>query len=1314
MRERSIFIEALEKDDPAAQAAFLDAACGGDSALRQRIEILLQAHSAAGGLLDRPAVSPAGHTGDDAQYAHTVASESATERVGARLGPYKLLQQIGEGGMGTVWMAEQIEPVRRMVALKIIKPGMDSSQVIARFEAERQALAVMDHPNIAKVFDAGTSDAGRPYFVMELVKGTPITTYCDEHRLALRERLGLFVAICQALQHAHQKGIIHRDIKPSNVLVAPYDGHPVVKVIDFGVAKATGQRLTERTMFTEFGAIVGTLQYMSPEQAELNNQDVDTRSDIYSLGVLLYELLTGTTPLDMKRLRGSALAAVLLAINEDEPPKPSTRLTDSQDSLPSVAAQRHSDPIRLPKLVRGELDWIVMKALEKNRTRRYETAGGLARDVDRFLLDEPVEACPPTVRYRLRKFLRKHRPLVSGVAAVFVALCLAVAGTTYGLNEARRQRDVARQSQSAAEDARKAEAKERAIAQAMAIAESKAAQNAAVALIEADTQRGKALEEKERAEKAEAQAVNEREREAQARGQALDALARSQLDQAHAVRLAGLSGRRWTALDLVKRAEVLRSRESASVAQPADAAGDDNATRGVLYASLPSQAELRSAAIAALLLADARVARVYNGFTHSVSPDGQFAVCASIEPEKKSGAVTIIDLQTGDIARRWEGKEAEPLSGLLLALGPRAEQLAVLSLDQRKIKVWDVKEKKLLRTLTRPSRPPGNADGDNRDRTPATPATTETIRQLTFSPDGRCLAGILTGQALEAFVALWQQDGPAEGQTLAAVQGVPLVSVAFSPDSACLAFASQAKQATVWNIAENRAKYTFELPIVTDGAVVFDPSGERLAIHGREGEAKSTSSSRLLLWEIAENREVARLDTGAIVSTTPISFAPDGRRVAVSGSNRTIAVFSLPISALGGAPPVRVNNGLLPQTIAWSASGKLLSGGLDGLKQWELASSEAVSAVQLDTDQAPHGVSRLALSPDGETIAVEAWPGPECILYNLVSGQRIRILETTIDVGNVGLRFSPDAKQLMRFGQSGLRIWDVQSGEVQQQPAEQPAVQAVTSVGVRPTGGVLVADAPSTGQFTIFDTAAGKVVWQPQQRKFGTAALVSPDGQFAVAYQVFAVGGGERPIQVWNLDRNQQRCMIPSPPGKSFQTLLEISPDSRWIATFHFGGDVAKAFPRGTPESRSAVEALTGSANLVTAPTMLTFGAGFSGFVHPDQPWFGDVWNAETGERHCQIQGPVNIENYAFSPNGRYLAVGLRGGAVRVWDIPAAKELFDWQRPAGSTETQAVPHQIAFTSDSSTLAVPDLNSPTLHLLNLTRLKEQLKETSLDW
>jgi serine/threonine protein kinase len=389
---------------------------------------------------------------------------SPEERSGAVLaGRYKLLERIGEGGMGSVWKAQQTEPVKRTVAVKLIKGGGDSRAVLARFEAERQALALMDHPNIARVLDAGTTERGAPYFVMELVKGVPITKFCDDRKLTPRQRLELFVPVCQALQHAHQKGIIHRDVKPSNVLVALYDDRPVPKVIDFGVAKATIAPLTDATLHTGFGALVGTPQYMSPEQATLNNLDIDTRSDIYSLGVLLYELLAGSPPFNRKELEKAGMLEILRVIREEEPPKPSTRVSTA-DALPSLAANRGTEPARLSRLLRGEIDWIVMKALDKERSRRYESANGLAMDIQRYLADEPVSASPPSAAYRLRKFVKRHKGRVAAAGLVLLALLLGMAGTTAGLVRARGAEAAAEADARRAREAEKKAAEEEAVA----------------------------------------------------------------------------------------------------------------------------------------------------------------------------------------------------------------------------------------------------------------------------------------------------------------------------------------------------------------------------------------------------------------------------------------------------------------------------------------------------------------------------------------------------------------------------------------------------------------------------------------------------------------------------------------------------------------------------------------------------------------------------------------------------------------------------------------------------------------------------------
>jgi len=460
MNEETLFHEALARP-PAERAAFLDGACAARPEVRAAVEALLAAHEASGRFLDassgtffsdegearpsRPAPAPPPPA--PAPDPRPLLGEGSV--VGGR---YTLVERIGEGGMGEVWVAKQTEPVRRRVALKLIKAGMDSRAVLARFEQERQALAMMDHPNIARVLDGGMTPLGQPFFVMELVSGLPLTKFCDQAKLTPRERLALFVPICQAVQHAHQKAIVHRDLKPANILVTMIDGKPVPKVIDFGVAKATGGKLTDDSMMTQFGAIVGTLEYMSPEQAAFSGVDVDTRADVYSLGVILYELLTGLRPLDAKRLQQMALTEVIRIVQEEEPSRPSTRLS-TDASLPSLAALRQTDPRDLMALLRGELDWVVMRCLEKQRDRRYETANALARDIERYLADEPVEARPATARYRMGKFLRRHRGPVAAAAVVVLALVGGVVGTGWGLVRATEAERVARSERDRAVEA---------------------------------------------------------------------------------------------------------------------------------------------------------------------------------------------------------------------------------------------------------------------------------------------------------------------------------------------------------------------------------------------------------------------------------------------------------------------------------------------------------------------------------------------------------------------------------------------------------------------------------------------------------------------------------------------------------------------------------------------------------------------------------------------------------------------------------------------------------------------------------------------
>ena len=432
-REEEIFLRALELAPGEARDAWLEEACGGDSERRLSVEELLEAHDAPASVLREP------ENGVGSGNAGGAGGEQPGDRFGSR---YQLIEEIGRGGMGTVWLAEQSEPVQRKVALKIIKLGMDTREVVARFEAERQALAMMDHPGIAKVFDAGVTDTGRPYFVMELVEGQALTRYCDAHRLGTKERLALFIEVCQAVQHAHQKGVVHRDIKPSNILVTERDGGRAAKVIDFGVAKAVEDRLTAQTFMTGSGRVIGTLGYMSPEQAG-GEMDVDTRSDIYSLGVVLYELLSGAAPFGAERFREAAFDAALKMIREEEPPRPSTQVSQLGETAAEVAAQRSTEIRKLARTMSGDLDWIVMMALEKDRTRRYDTANGLALDVGRYLANEPVSAARPSRSYRLGKYIRRNRGLVASLAAIITVLAIGVVGMTLLFVGMRSQKEVA-------------------------------------------------------------------------------------------------------------------------------------------------------------------------------------------------------------------------------------------------------------------------------------------------------------------------------------------------------------------------------------------------------------------------------------------------------------------------------------------------------------------------------------------------------------------------------------------------------------------------------------------------------------------------------------------------------------------------------------------------------------------------------------------------------------------------------------------------------------------------------------------------------
>ncbi len=991
MREAAIF-NAARKLPAGERAPYLDGACAGDALLRQQIEELLKADESAGAFLPELAAG-AGETPDPGATLRV--SRPPSEQPGDKIGRYKLMEQIGEGGCGVVYVAEQTEPVRRRVALKVIKLGMDTRQVVARFEAERQALAMMDHPNIAKVLDAGTTQAGRPYFVMELVRGIRITDYCDQANLTTKDRLDLFIKVCQAIQHAHQKGIIHRDVKPSNILVTLHDGVPVPKVIDFGIAKATEGRLTEATVYTQLHQFMGTPAYMSPEQAEMSGLDIDTRSDIYSLGVLLYELLAGKTPFDARELMALGLDAMRKTIREKEPPRPSTRLATLQGAeLTTTARRRSVETSKLAKLLLGDLDWIVMKCLEKDRARRYETANGLAADLKRHLDNEPVAARPPSTAYRFQKAFRRNKLVFSAAAAVVAALVLGAAASTWQAVRARRAereqiqlREVAVQALAGEKEQRTQAETERERAEAQARKATEGGQRAERALYAANMNLAQQAWERNNV------------------GRVRELLAETATNAQR-----GFEWNYWqrqTHLELF----TLRGHDAGIISLAFSPDGQRIVTGNFdNWAEVVPAAKLWDAASGKELL--------------TMRGHGGGVIALAFSPDGKRIATGSWD----GTAKVWEaasGKELVTLRGhgpqvWSVAFFPDGQRIATASGDTAS--VWNVDTGQELLTipsarifclaLSRDGQWIATGSGDGTARVWEASTGKERsafkghhaeVRSIAFSPDGLQIATA----SFDGTAKVWET---ASGQELYTLRGHSgwVVSVAFSPDGHRILTAGHDQTARMWEASSGKELFTIKGHSEAVRAVAFSPDGQRIATASFDKTAR--------VWDAAGGKELTL--EGHQDRVRSLAFSPEGQRIATGSYDQTVKVWEV---ASGKALLTLQGHGARIRSVAFSPDGqRIVTGGWDGVaKVWDAAQGRPLASLQ------GHGnwINSVAFSADGQRILTGS-ADATAKLWEAGSGKELLTFAGHTEAV-MSAAFSPNGRQIATgSGDGTAKVWD--------------------------------------------------------------------------------------------------------------------------------------------------------------------------------------------------------------------------------------------------------------------------------------------------
>jgi WD40 repeat protein/serine/threonine protein kinase len=1224
-KANDLFVRAAEIDAPADRRIFLDQQCDGDAGLRAQVESLLSAGGDVGSFLERPAAPGL------AAHAATAAYPPITEGPGTVIGPYRLMEQIGEGGFGLVFVAEQQEPVRRKVALKVIKPGMDSREVIARFEAERQALALMDHPNIARVLDAGATETGRPYFVMELVKGVPITDYCDRNQLTPRDRLELFVGVCQAVQHAHQKGVIHRDLKPSNVLVTLHDGRPVVKVIDFGIAKAVGQRLTDKTVYTRFAQLIGTPLYMSPEQAEMSGLDIDTRSDVYALGVLLYELLTGTTPFDGERLKRAAFDEVRRIIREEEPPRPSTRLSTLGATLSAVSARRRTEPGRLSALVRGELDWIVMRCLDKDRTRRYETANGLARDVERYLKDEPVEACPPTAGYRLRKFARKNRRLLATAAAFAALLLLGVAGSAWQAVRAKEAEGVAQGNAAQARDKEK----------------------------EANEQRDDAQKQRD-----EVKAVNEKLEAALKELQATQAQLRRTLYTAHM----NLAQRAWEDADLPRVRELLRQQLPGPGEQDLRSFEWDYCSRlcdsdrplltlttsGVIGNSKVSFSPDGKHLIA---LSGVNGMTVWDAQTGQELPTGKLKGRMVLSPDGKRLAgvpdratVKVWDAQTGQQLQSLPAGGNSSFSGFPgVIFSPDSKRLAVARGNE--VMVWDALSGQEIASVK---------VGDV--------VYPYTDLHVSFNPDGTLLAGSRNKYEKDRFVSgdgiVWDVQ---TGKELHALKGhTDRMLVDFSPDGKRLVSSSMDGTVKVWDAKTGGELFSLK---GQDFYVYFSPDSKRLVTTASENEA----TGRISVWDAQTGQVIFSLQRHTD-RVRNLAFSADSKRLASSSDDRTLRIWDLQTGQ-----EIRTLRGQIGW-IVFSPDGKRLvssSGAPDRigtivLKVWDVQKDEkdprtftlkGVSNPGLPTTLSAtmavfsSDLTRLAGATD-KTVKV----------WDVRTGKEILTVKGEHTNAVTCVAFGPDGKCLASsdwYAGPGrtpvpgeVKVWDARDGrELHTLPVH------ASQLAFGPVGSNSLATAGDNA-IEVWDTQTGKKRFPITAQTSWSGLAFSPDGKCLAGSDIVRdAQTGQVTVSgmVWDAKTGQELLTLPRPSSNG----VVFSPDGTRLVT------TTTAQPRGIPAGAGPqnTQALLTMWDAKTGRSLLTIPDGEGSYrfwsvaFSPDGKRLAahherqvKLWDVETGQEMLSLKAIWGNSVLAFSADGHRLGVVTDKGQVTIWDATPLPE----------------------------------------------------------